>query len=154
VFLVSYLSTREEKGQLLTTFQLLDLNGDGKLSRDELIVGYQKILGLTHAEEEVDAIMRAVDNNNSGSIDYTEFVMATMNRQKMLSKERLEAVFKLFDKDGNGYLTADELKEIFNPGNAKEIDEKVWTDLINEVDQNGDGKISYKEFKDMMLKLL
>jgi len=51
-------------------------------------------------------------------------------------------------------LTADELKEIFNPGNAKEIDDKVWTDLINEVDQNGDGKISYKEFKDMMLKLL
>jgi len=55
-------------------------------------------MGLTHAEEEVDAIMRAVDNNNSGTIDYTEFVMATMNRQKMLSKERLEAVFKLFDK--------------------------------------------------------
>jgi len=154
VFLVSYLSTREEKGQLLSAFQLLDLNGDGKLSRDELIVGYQKILGLQHAEEEVDAIMRAVDNNNSGTIDYTEFVMATMNRQKMLSKERLEAVFKLFDKDGNGYLTADELKEIFNPGNVKEIDDKVWTDLINEVDQNGDGKISYKEFKDMMLKLL
>lgn len=46
VFLVSYLSTREEKGQLLQTFQLLDLNGDGKLSRDELIVGkfeYEKI---------------------------------------------------------------------------------------------------------------
>ncbi len=44
-------------------------------------------------------------------------------------------------QDGNGYLTADELKEIFNPGNAKEIDDKVWTDLINEVDQNGDGKV-------------
>ena len=55
-------------------------------------------MGLTHVEEEVDAIMKAVDNNGSGTIDYTEFVMATMNRQKMLSKERLEAVFKLFDK--------------------------------------------------------
>jgi len=44
VFLVSYLSTREEKGQLLQTFQLLDLNGDGKLSRDELIVGKYEYL--------------------------------------------------------------------------------------------------------------
>jgi len=51
-------------------------------------------------------------------------------------------------------LTADELKEIFNPDGNMEVDEKVWMDLINEVDQNGDGKISYKEFKDMMLKLL
>jgi len=154
VFLVSNLSSKEEKNQLLTTFQALDLNGDGRLSRDELINGYQKIMGLTNVEEEVDAIMRAVDNNNSGSIDYTEFVMATINRQKLLSKERLEAVFKLFDKDGNGYLTADELREIFNPGNTKEIDDNVWNDLIKEVDQNGDGKISYKEFKDMMLKLI
>jgi len=154
VFLVSYLSSREERSQLLQTFQMLDTNGDGKLSREELIAGYQKIMGLSSAEAEVDAIMKAVDNNGSGSIDYTEFVMATINRQKLLSKERLEAVFKLFDKDGNGYLTADELREIFNPGNAKDIDEKVWAELIKEVDQNGDGQISYKEFKDMMLKLL
>lgn len=100
VFLVSYLASREEKSQLLTTFQLLDLNGDGKLSREELITGYQKILGLEHAEIEVEAILNAVDNNNSGAIDYTEFVMATVNRQKLLSKERLEAVFKMFDKVG------------------------------------------------------
>lgn len=132
------------------------MNGDGKLSRDELVNGYEKILGLANAEAEVDAIMRAVDNNGSGSIDYTgiliwnknvlnllEFVMATINRQKLLSKERLEAVFKLFDKDGNGYLTSDELREIFNPGNSKEIDERVWGDLIQEVDQNGDGKVIY-----------
>jgi len=154
IFLVSFMSSKEEKNQLLSTFQLLDANGDGKLSREELISGYQKILGLANAEAEVDAIMKAVDNNNSGAIDYTEFVMATINRQKLLSKERLESIFKLFDKDGNGYLTADELKEVFNPGNAKEIDANVWDDLIKEVDQNGDGKISYKEFKDMMLKFL
>jgi len=53
----------------------------------------------------VDAIMEAVDNNYSGTIDYTEFVMATINRKKILTKERIEATFKLFDKDGNGYLT-------------------------------------------------
>jgi len=38
-------------------------------------------------------------------------------------------------------LTADELKEVFNPGNNTEVDEKVWSDLIHEVDQNGDDKV-------------
>jgi len=36
-----------------------------------ILLGYQKIMGLTNVEAEVEAIMKAVDNNNSGSIDYT-----------------------------------------------------------------------------------
>lgn len=41
------------------------------------------------AEEEVKKIMATVDKNKSGKIDYSEFVMATCNRQNMLSKEKL-----------------------------------------------------------------
>jgi calcium-dependent protein kinase len=36
---VNFLATKEEKTELLKTFQTLDLNGDGKLSREELIIG-------------------------------------------------------------------------------------------------------------------
>ena len=50
------------------------------------------------AEREVDRIMAAVDTNNSGEIDYSEFVTASINRQKLLSKEKLDIVFKMFDK--------------------------------------------------------
>ena len=63
------------------------------------------------AEEEVDKIMKSVDKNNSGAIDYTgflwlsfalkfstEFVIATINRENLLSKQRLEMAFKMFDK--------------------------------------------------------
>ena len=39
MFLVSYLASNEERNQLLKTFQALDLNGDGQLSREELITG-------------------------------------------------------------------------------------------------------------------
>ena len=39
MFLVTYMSTREEKAELLKTFQVLDINGDGKLSTEELIIG-------------------------------------------------------------------------------------------------------------------
>lgn len=50
------------------------------------------------AAEEANRIMVLVDKNNSGSIDYTEFVVATMNRENMLSKQKLDTAFKMFDK--------------------------------------------------------
>ena len=39
-------------------------------------------------------------------------------------------------------------------GKGKQLDEKVWAELIREVDINGDGEVSYKEFKKMMQQLL
>jgi len=154
VFLVTYMSTREEKAELLKTFQALDLNGDGQLTREELIEGYKKFMSSEEAEKEVDTILKAVDANGSGALDYSEFVMATINRQKLLSKERLEATFKMFDKDGSGYLEIDEIKAIFNPNGTQVIADSVWLDLIKEVDPNSDGKISLSEFKEMMMKLV
>lgn len=61
-------------------------------------VGYSKTMSREDAEKEVDNIMRVVDTNNSGEIDYSEFVTASINRQKLLSKEKLDIVFKMFDK--------------------------------------------------------
>lgn len=104
------------------------------------------------AEDEVDKIMRIADTDGSGEIDYSEFVVATINKRKLLSNEKLEAAFNLFDKDGSGSISAIEIKEVLGVG--KSIDEKVWNDIIMEVDGNGDGEISFSEFRTMMHKLL
>ena len=50
MYLVNFMSSRDEKLELLQTFKSLDLNGDGKLSRDELIIGYTKIMNPDEAE--------------------------------------------------------------------------------------------------------
>lgn len=92
------MATSQEKVNLLKTFQKLDLNGDGQLTREELLEGYRNIMNNPNPEEEVSNIMKMVDINESGAIDYTEFVMATINREGMLSKQRLEAAFNMFDK--------------------------------------------------------
>lgn len=55
----------------------------------------------------------------------------------MLQKRRLEMAFKMFDTDGSGLISIDEIKQMLG-GNAS-IDSKVWSDLIKEVDENGDG---------------
>jgi len=151
-FIVSQLASKEDMNELHKAFKALDKNSDGKLSREELVEGYKQIMGEIAAEQEVDRIMAIADADGSGEIDYSEFVVATINKRKLLSEEKLTAAFKLFDKDGSGSISAEEVKEVLGVG--KNIDEKIWNEIIVEVDGNGDGEISFEEFKIMMQKLL
>jgi calcium-dependent protein kinase len=86
--------------------------------------GYTDILGSeVAAHEEVDRIMSQADTDNSGFIDYTEWLVATMNKATLLSKENLEATFNAFDKDGSGNITTDELKGMLDGVGATD---EVW----------------------------
>jgi calcium-dependent protein kinase len=150
-YIVNNLLSKEEKNELLELFQAFDKNGDGVLSKEEIFEGYKSILGEVEATKEVERIMNEVDIDRSGTIDYNEFVMAATNRQNILNKEKLEATFKMFDKDGSGSISAEEIRSFL--GNSF-TDQKSLDAIIKEVDENGDGEISLVEFKDMMLKYL
>lgn len=132
-------------------FKSIDKNSDGKLSRKELIEGYTQILGEL-AEDEVDRIMKIADTDGSGEIDYSEWVIATMDKKKLLTEDKLLMAFNMFDKDNGGSISSAEVKDTIGVG--KNIDEKLWNEIINEVDVNGDGEISFQEFKIMMERLL
>eukprot|EP00360_Condylostoma_magnum_P002205 CAMPEP_0168313468 /NCGR_PEP_ID=MMETSP0210-20121227/2132_1 /TAXON_ID=40633 /ORGANISM="Condylostoma magnum, Strain COL2" /LENGTH=62 /DNA_ID=CAMNT_0008270377 /DNA_START=417 /DNA_END=605 /DNA_ORIENTATION=+ len=56
--------------------------------------------------------MEQVDADNNGVIDYSEFLMAATRKDVLLASENLESAFKVFDIDGNGTITADELRGI------------------------------------------
>lgn len=88
-FIVSQLASKEELSELRSAFQALDLDNNGKLSRDELVAGYRHTYGEL-AEEEVDKIMIMVDSDGSGEIDYSEWVVATINKTRLLSDEKLD----------------------------------------------------------------
>ena len=103
-------------------------------------------------EGEVNRIMTEIDSDFSGEIDYSEFVTAAMNRQKMLTRERLEIAFKTFDIDGNGRISANELKAML--GGLQPFEDHVWVNLIREVDLNGDGEIDLEEFITMMTAVI
>jgi calcium-dependent protein kinase len=97
-FLTTHLINKEEMNQLQMAFQALDKNNDGKLSKQELLDGFIETMGQTAAEIEAERIMKTVDIDKNGCIDYSEFISATIDKRKLLSKERLKAAFALFDR--------------------------------------------------------
>lgn len=149
-YIVHNLLSKQEKNSLLELFQQFDTNGDGVLSREEITNGYKQFMPFGDVEKEVDRIFREVDIDKNGTIDYNEFVLASMNSQTLIDKARLENTFKMFDKDGNGSISADEIKSTL----GQSIDLKLVKDMIKEVDEDGNGEIDLEEFTSMMVKLL
>eukprot|EP00358_Blepharisma_japonicum_P005993 CAMPEP_0202943696 /NCGR_PEP_ID=MMETSP1395-20130829/4224_1 /ASSEMBLY_ACC=CAM_ASM_000871 /TAXON_ID=5961 /ORGANISM="Blepharisma japonicum, Strain Stock R1072" /LENGTH=96 /DNA_ID=CAMNT_0049641497 /DNA_START=351 /DNA_END=638 /DNA_ORIENTATION=+ len=90
----------------------MDKNGDGKISREEITSQYINTVGLINSQAEAEQIMKEVDTDANGFIDYTEFLKATIDMRKILSTENLKAAFKLFDRDGNGSISKNELKKV------------------------------------------
>jgi len=98
-YIVSQLITGKEKEQLQAVFLTLDKDKDGKLGKEELIQGFKEIFGEGYpAEEEVEKIMENIDIDGNGFIDLTEFVIATISKKNLLSRERLVSAFNMFDK--------------------------------------------------------
>ena len=122
------------------------------LQYDELLKGLTDVYGDTVGQMECDRIFKAVDADGSGEIGLQEFMQACANKENLLDEDQLKLSFQLFDKDGSGTGTTDELRDALGIG--KNIDEKVWEDVIKEVDENGDGEIDFEEFKHMMQKLV
>ena len=149
-FIASQLLSKQEKEQIDRVFRAMDLNGDGKLSKDEIKGGYAEYFGRSLNDEEVDEMFDKVDADGSGAIDYSEFVVATMNEKNLLSNNKLQSAFKMFDKDGGGSISIDEIKQVLSFG--QNLDEEVVKKIINQVDADGDGEISFDEFAQMMLK--
>lgn len=73
------------------------------------------------------------DVDKSGTIDYGEFIAATLHINKLEREEHLAAAFSYFDKDGSGYITVDELQQACKEQNMEDLS---LEDIIKEVDQD------------------
>lgn len=129
-------------------FKKIDTDNDGIVSVEELKTGLHKF-GTQLAESEVQNIIEAVDTNGKGVIDYEEFVAVSLHLQRMANDEHLHKAFSYFDKNGNGYIELLELQDALKEDGASDFAD-VANDVLQEVDTDKDGKISYDEFAAMM----
>ena len=156
-FLVHNFAPKEELNELRKIFFAFDKNGDGKISKEEFVIGLTNIdmnfnLGLKE-EESLDGLIKNIDSDNNGFITFEEFLMASINKEKILTEKNLKMAFDVFDRDKSGGISHDELKYIlgeYNP-NAREY---LWKKMIQQIDLNKDGQISYEEFHKMMMDVI
>jgi len=104
--------TEEQISKFKEAFTLFDKDGDRTITTKEL-GNVMRSLGQNPTEAELQDMINEVDANGNGTIDFPEFI--TMMSRKMKdtdSEEELLEAFKIFDKDGNGFITASELRHV------------------------------------------
>ena len=142
--------SEEQKNQLKQAFALFDLDGNGFITNDELGTVLRK-MGQEPSDEEVQQMIAEIDEDGDGTIDFDEFCELM---EKRMSDDNTEAdiieVFKVFDTDGSGNISSLELEHILtNLDEPLTQAEVQW--IVGEADVDGDGTISFDEFKKMMM---
>ncbi|KMZ58326.1 Calcium-dependent protein kinase [Zostera marina] len=138
--------SEEEIGGLKELFKMIDTDNSGTITFDELKTGLRRV-GSELMESEIQTLMDAADIDNNGSLDYGEFIAATVHMNKMEREENLISAFAFFDKDGSGFITIDELQQACKEFGLSDVH---LDEMIKEIDQNNDGQIDYSEFAAMM----
>ncbi|CAK8571275.1 unnamed protein product [Lathyrus sativus] len=138
--------SEEEIAGLKEMFKMIDTDNSGYITFEELKVGLKKF-GANLNESEIYDLMQSADVDNSGTIDYGEFIAATLHLNKVDREDHLVAAFSYFDKDGSGFITRDELQKACEEFGLGDVG---LEEMIREADQNNDGRIDYNEFVAMM----
>jgi len=145
------LLTDAEVANLQKTFKSIDKDGDGQITAEELRKAVETQIDSEHKGEDMknfEEIIQMADLDGDGKLSYKELLATSVQRKMKLKEERMFAAFEKFDKDKNGFITAEELIELMAEG-GKTISADEATSIIAEVDTNGDGEISEEEFMAM-----
>merc|ERR1712210_444209 len=113
-----------------------------------------KSMGVECKKDDMDGYSAEVDEEGSGKFTFMMFCAVSakfmIEDDEEQMKEELKEAFRIYDRDGQGFITTDVLKEIL-----REIDSTLTEDdllnIIEEVDEDGSGTLDFDEFQEMMM---
>eukprot|EP00930_Biecheleria_cincta_P083656 TRINITY_DN73188_c0_g1_i1.p1 TRINITY_DN73188_c0_g1~~TRINITY_DN73188_c0_g1_i1.p1 ORF type:complete len:813 (+),score=132.77 TRINITY_DN73188_c0_g1_i1:142-2580(+) len=144
-------------------FRQYDSDGNGRLNHLEMRQVLEDV-GISSSED-IDLIIESLDSNDNGLIDYSEFIAGCLDLASDGMKAKLRAVFDIFDLDGSGTISVDELRQVLTHGGANSTrvqqstcglldvlpDGKTVEDVMRDVDADGTGQIEFAEFERYLL---
>ncbi|TKY67446.1 Calcium-dependent protein kinase 24 [Spatholobus suberectus] len=130
-------------------FDMMDKDKNGNLSFEELKDGLSMI-GHALPDPDVQMLMDAADIDGNGTLNYEEFITMNVHLRKIECDEHLSEAFRFFDKNQSGYVEFEELKDALSDDESEASNDEVIKDILNDVDLDKDGRISFEEFKAMM----
>mmetsp|Transcript_3976 Transcript_3976/g.5920 ORF Transcript_3976/g.5920 Transcript_3976/m.5920 type:complete len:500 (-) Transcript_3976:544-2043(-) len=134
--------TEAEIGHLRKVFSSIDGDGNGVITVEELQDAMRQE-GMDVVEGEVLKLMQGIDLDGNNTLDYQEFLAAVVDRNVFIREENVRLAFQYFDKMDQGFIRASDLVEIFGS-------EEHAREIMGDIDLDGDGTISYEEFREMM----
>ncbi|EZG72286.1 calmodulin [Gregarina niphandrodes] len=142
--------TEDQIAEFREAFTLFDTDGDGNISTKELGTVMRSV-GQNPTEADLQEMVAEVDENRTGVIRFKDFLnlMVRKMRETDTEEELIEA-FQVFDREGNGLITAQELRHVLTQLGEKLSPEEADL-MISEADVDGDGQINYEEFVKMMM---
>lgn len=136
--------------QYKETFDLFDHDADGAISvkdLQELLKSFKSFI----TDEEAQEMINRTSKNKDGMLRFPEFMkMMAKGEKKSEAEEELVSAFKVFDKNGDGFISPAELKETITSIGEKLSDDEIKT-MFSQADIDGDGLIDYEEFVKMMM---
>jgi calcium-binding protein CML len=146
-------SSDMDSSELRKVFQMFDKNGDGQITVKELGESL-KNLGIHISDDELAATMAKIDANGDGCVDVEEFgrlYRSIVDDDGEEHDEDMLEAFNVFDRNGDGYITVDELRSVLSSLGIKQGRKaEECRRMIGKVDADGDGRVDFKEFKQMM----
>lgn len=141
--------SEEQIGSFKDAFTLFCVDEDGSICSKELGL-ILKSLGQNPTNAELQDMINEVDADGSGRLDFPEFLLMMANQVRQTeSEEEIRESFRVFDKDGNGFISTHELRHVLNNLGEKLNDLEI-EEIICDIDIDGDGQINYQEFFTMM----
>ena len=137
--------SEEEVTGLKELFKQIDADSNGNITIQELRIAMKDSF---LKDSEVMDLLDAADVDGDGTIDYEEFLAATVQASRINTDENLKAAFQHFDADASGFITKEELVEALK--NIKGLSSEHISVIITDVDNDSDGQINYNEFVAMM----
>ncbi|KAF3659743.1 putative calcium-binding protein CML19 [Capsicum annuum] len=142
-------NSSENIDQLERVFTYFDEDGDGKVSPAELRRCVKAVGGDLTVEEAEEAV-RLSDSDGDGLLGLDDFSKLMEGEKNNSNKEgELRGAFEMYEMEGSGQITPKSLKRMLSKlGESKSID--CCKAMIQRFDLDGDGVLSFDEFKIMM----
>ncbi|KRX65905.1 Calmodulin [Trichinella sp. T9] len=136
----------ETLAQCEEAFRGLDANGDGVVTAEDFSIKMLR-LGIPHSVDELLHAMREIAGDGTEEVDFDAlFPLMTCEVESDEERMELKETFNIFDRDGDGYITAEELKNVLNDLGDPVSDEEVLA-ILTSTDNDKDGLISFEDFQ-------
>lgn len=146
--LIRYLSENQLE-ELHIAFDQIDITKSGFVTPQDVIQAMKRN-GYDVAADELQLIIRGISYLGKGKLNYTQFLIAAMDRRRFIDEEIIWSIFQYFDRENKGNITVKDLKYALEKAGCYISDDDFF-DIVQEFKLQVDDSMDFNKFKEVMM---